>query len=87
MSKELTQREMASMGAKALRRKYGKRQLKAWAAMGGRPVKLTEKDRTRLLEMVKAGKTQGECAGEFGVVTRTIGRALARLRSRGVGVD
>jgi transposase len=57
MSKELTQREMASMGAKALRQKYSKRQLKNWAAMGGRPVKLSEKDRTRLLEMLKAGKS------------------------------
>jgi hypothetical protein len=87
MSKELTQREFASMGAKALRQKYSKRQLRAWAGMGGRPLKLTKKDLPRLIEMVKAGRTQAECAGEFGVVTRTIGRALARLRSRGVEVN
>jgi hypothetical protein len=80
MSKELTQREMASMGAKALRKKYSKRQLKAWAAMGGRPFKLSEKDRTRLLEMLKGGKTQEACGREFGVSSRTIGRMLARLK-------
>jgi hypothetical protein len=87
MGKELTQREMASMGAKALREKYSKRQLKTWAAMGGRPVKLSEKDRARLVEMLRAGKTQAECAGEFRVATRTICRTLARLRSQGVEVN
>jgi hypothetical protein len=87
MSKELTQREMASMGAKALRQKYSKRQLKTWAAMGGRPVKLSDKDRARLLEMLRAGKTQEECGSEFGVSSRTIGRTLARLRKQGAEVS
>jgi hypothetical protein len=35
----LTIKEFARMGARALRKKYSKRQLRAWAKLGGRPKK------------------------------------------------
>jgi DNA invertase Pin-like site-specific DNA recombinase len=80
MEKELTVREMASMGGRARSEKYSKRQIRAWAKLGGRKPKLTEKEWGRLFAMLKAGKTQTECAREFGISTRTIGRAVAKGR-------
>jgi DNA-binding NarL/FixJ family response regulator len=80
MAKELTVREMASMGGRARAEKYSKRQLKAWAKLAGRKPKLSEREWTRLFLMLKAGKTQGECAREFNISTRTIGRAVAKRR-------
>jgi hypothetical protein len=41
--KTLTIKEVARMGARAQRRKYSKRQLRAWAKLGGRPKKKTGK--------------------------------------------
>jgi hypothetical protein len=35
----LTIKEFARMGARALRKKYSKRKLRAWAKLGGRPKK------------------------------------------------
>lgn len=80
MAKELTVREMASMGGRARAEKYSKRQLKAWAKLAGRKPKLTDKDWAQLFAMLKAGRTQEECAREFGICTRTIGRAVAKGR-------
>lgn len=80
MAKELTVREMASMGGQTRAQKYSKRQLKAWAKLGGRKPKLSEKEWARVFTMLKAGKTQQECAREFGISTRTIGRAVAKGR-------
>jgi hypothetical protein len=83
MGKELTVREMASMGGLARARKYSKRQLRQWAKLAGRKPKLTGKEWTRLFAMLSAGKTQLECAHEFGISTRTIGRAVAKRRAGG----
>jgi len=80
MAKELTVRGMASMGGRDRSEMYSKRQLKAWAKLGGRKPKLSEKEWARLFAMLKAGKTQTECAREFGISTRTIGRAVAKKR-------
>jgi DNA invertase Pin-like site-specific DNA recombinase len=84
MGKELTVRQMASMGGLARAEKYGKRQLREWAKLAGRKPKLTGKEWKRLFRMLRAGKTQSECAGEFGISTRTIGRAVARRKAGGV---
>ena len=81
MAKELTVREMASMGGRARAEKYSKRQLKAWAKLAGRKPKLTERRRAQLLSMLNGGKTQAQCAREFGISTRTIGRIVARRKS------
>jgi hypothetical protein len=78
MARELTVREMASMGGRARAEKYSKRQLREWAKLAGRKPKLTEKQWAQAFRMLQAGKTQGECAREFGISTRTIGRAVAR---------
>jgi hypothetical protein len=80
MTKELTVREMASMGGRARSEKYSKRQLKAWAKLGGRSPKLSEKQRAQLFSMLKGGKTQAQCAREFGISTRTVGRIVAIRR-------
>ena len=37
--KELTQREMAEMGGRAVLKKYGKRRMREWGVRGGRPRK------------------------------------------------
>jgi DNA invertase Pin-like site-specific DNA recombinase len=78
MAKELTAREMASMGGRARSEKYGKRQIQAWGKMGGGRPKLSEQEWAELFAMLKAGKTQEECAREFNISTRTIGRAIAK---------
>jgi DNA invertase Pin-like site-specific DNA recombinase len=80
MAKELTVREMGRMGGKARAAKYSKRQLRAWAKLAGRKPKLNEEEWVRLFAMLKAGKTQEECACEFGISTRTIGRAVAKRK-------
>ena len=81
MAKELTVREMASMGGRARSRKYSKRDMKAWGQLGGRKPKLSKLEWARLFYMLRAGKTQGECAREFNICARTIGRALAKARA------
>jgi DNA invertase Pin-like site-specific DNA recombinase len=80
MAKELTVREMASMGGKARAAKYSKRQLRAFAKDAGRKPKLGDREWAALFAMLKAGRTQAECAREFGISTRTIGRAVARQK-------
>ena len=78
MAKELTIREVASMGGRARSEKYDKGQLTAWATLGGRKPKLTKKEWKRVFAVLDSGKTHAECAREFGISTRTIGRAVAR---------
>jgi len=80
MAKELTARDMASMGGRARAEKYSKRQLRAWAKLAGRKPKLSAEEWAELFAMLKAGKTQDECAREFNISTRTIGRAVAKGR-------
>ena len=81
MAKELTVREMASMGGRARAKAYTKAQLRAWGKKGGRPALLDRKAFTRLMKMLDAGKSQTECARSLGVSVRTIGRAVATLRA------
>jgi DNA-binding CsgD family transcriptional regulator len=82
MAKELTLREMASMGGRARSEKYSKRQLRAWAKLGGRKPKLSEMQRARLFRWLKEGRTQEECARDFDISRRTVGRYLRQLRER-----
>jgi hypothetical protein len=82
MAKQLTVRAMARMGGRARSKKYSKPQMKAWGKMGGRKPKLDAQDWARLFYMLRAGKTQGECAREYKICTRTIGRALVKARRK-----
>ena len=81
MAKELTVREMASMGGRARAKAYSKDQLRAWGKQGGRPVKLDQKALSRLRQLLAGGKSQAECAKVLGVSVRTVGRAVATLRA------
>jgi hypothetical protein len=80
MAKQWTASEMGRRGGRARAEKYSKRQLKAWAKLAGRKSKLTEKEWARLFAVLEAGKTQAECAREFGISTRTVGRMVASRR-------
>ena len=82
MAKELTVREMASMGGRARAKAYNKAQLRAWGEQGGRPASLTRKALTRLEALLTGGKSHAECAKLFGVSVRAIGRAVARMKGR-----
>jgi hypothetical protein len=81
MAKELTVREMASMGGRARARTYSKAQLRAWGEQGGRPASLDGKALARLRGLLRAGKSQAECATILGVSVRTIGRVVARMKA------
>ncbi|MGO8816558.1 MAG: helix-turn-helix domain-containing protein [Terriglobia bacterium] len=80
MAKEMTVREMASKGGRARSKIYSKRQRKEWGKLGGRPPKLSETDWARIFYLLRAGKSQVECARAFKICTRTIGRALLKAR-------
>lgn len=82
MVKELTVSEMAPMGGRARSKMSSKRQIKGSGKRGGRRPKLNERDWARLFYMLRAGKTQVECARQFKITTRTIGRALAMARAK-----
>ena len=79
MAKELTVREMASMGGRARAKAYSKVQLRAWGEQGGRPAALDRKALARLQKLLTAGKSQAVCATVLGVSVRTIGRVVARM--------
>lgn len=72
--------EMARMGGRARAAKYTPEQLAEFSKHAGRPVKLDGRARRRLKALLAAGRSQAECAAELGVSTRTIGRAVARVR-------
>ena len=80
MAKELTVREMASMGGRARAKTYSKAQLRKWGKEGGRPPKVDRKGLARLKGLLAAGKTHAECASLLGVSVRTVGRAVARVK-------
>ena len=82
MAKELTVREMASMGGRARARKCNRQQIRAWGKLGGRPSHFDGKALARLERLLRGGKNQAECAVIFGLSVRTIGRAVARLQPR-----
>ena len=79
--KPMTVAEMARMGGRARAVKYTREQLRQFARNAGRPVKLDGRARRRLKQLLATGKTQVECAVELGVSTRTVGRAVARMRA------
>jgi hypothetical protein len=69
------------MGGRARAKAYSKAQLRAWGEEGGRPVTLDRKALARLRKLLRAGKSQAECAKTFGVSVRTIGRVVARMKA------
>jgi predicted DNA-binding protein (UPF0251 family) len=83
MARELTARAMESRGGRARSKKYSKRQSEASGKTVGRKPKLSELEWARMFYMLRAGKTQVDCAREFNISTRTIGRALLKARRRG----
>jgi hypothetical protein len=82
MSEEpMTVTEMARMGGRARAARYTPEQLAKFSKHAGRPAKLDGRARRRLKALLSANKSQVECAAELGVSTRTIGRAVARMRA------
>jgi hypothetical protein len=79
--KSMTVAEMASMGGRARAARYTRQRLREFAKNAGRPVKLDGRARRRLGQLLAAGRSQAECAAELGVPTRTVGRAVARMRA------
>jgi hypothetical protein len=77
--KPKTVEEMARMGGLSRARKYSKNQLRDWAKLGGRPPALT--DLKRLKDLLRQGKSHQECAQILGISGRTVGRAVAKLKS------
>lgn len=75
------------MGGRARAEKYSRHQLTAWAKLGVRKPKLTEKEWARLLAMLRAGTTQPESAREFNTSARTIGRTVARRNADREALD
>jgi hypothetical protein len=80
--KPMTVTEMARMGGRARAEKHTHEELREFAKDAGRPMKLDRKARRKLEQMLAACMTQAECAAELGVSTRTISRAVARMRGR-----
>ena len=81
MAKELTVREMASMGGRARAKAHSRAEIRRWGKRGGRPVLLDRKALARLQKLLSAGKSQAECAAILGVSVRTIGRVVARMKA------
>jgi len=80
--KSMTVTDMARMGGLARAKAHSKAQLRKWAKQGGRPVALDGKALAKLRRVPTSGKSQAECAKVLRVSVRTIGRAVARTRSR-----
>jgi len=80
MAKELTVREMASMGGRARAKARTKAEIRAWGKQGGRPVVLFGKALRQLEALLRRGKSQAECAKVFRVSVRTIGRAVDQMK-------
>jgi DNA invertase Pin-like site-specific DNA recombinase len=80
--KPMTVAEMARMGGIARAEAHSKAEVRAWSKLGGRKPKLSEKQWARLFRWCDEGKTQEQCAREFGISTRTVGRYLRQLRER-----
>jgi hypothetical protein len=81
--KPMTVVEMARMGGLARAKANSKTQLRKWGMEGGRPASFDGKAIARLRRLLRAGRSQAECAAELGVSVRTIGRAVARIRAGG----
>lgn len=78
--KPMTVVEMASMGGLARAKAYSKAQLRTWGRRGGRPASFDGKAIERLGKLLRAGKSQAECAADLNVSRRTVSRAVARMR-------
>ena len=76
----MTLTEMARMGGRARAERHSKAEIRRWGKQGGRPARLEPRALSRLARMLAQGKSQAECAAEVGVSTRTVGRAVARMR-------
>ena len=81
MAKELTVREMASMGGRARAKAHSRAEIRRWGKRGGRPVSLDRMALARLEALLCRGKSQAECARMFGVSVRTVGRIVARIKA------
>jgi len=81
--KQWTASSMGRKGGKARAALHSKRELREFAKNAGRKPKLTGKEWKRLFAKLDAGRTQHECAREFGISTRTIGRGVARRKAGG----
>jgi hypothetical protein len=81
--KPMTVTEMARMGGLARAQAYSKAQIRAWGKQGGRPVSWDGKVLARLRGLLRAGKSQAECATVLGVSVRTVGRLVARMKADG----
>ena len=79
--KPMTVAEMARMGGVARARSHSKAELRTWGRQGGRPASFDGEAITRLRKLLKAGKSQAECARMFGVSVRTVGRLVARMKA------
>ena len=77
----MTVTEMARMGGRARAAKYSREQLREFAKGAGRPARLDGRARRKLKALLAVGRSQAECAAELGVSTRTVGRAVARMRA------
>ncbi len=82
MAKGITASEMGKRGAATRAQRYTTDQIRKWGKMGGRPAKLSDRERRRLMRLLATGKSQAECAAELRVSTRTIGRAVAKRNKR-----
>jgi transposase len=78
--KPMTVAEMARMGGVARAKQYNKAQLRAWGKKGGRPPRLTPKQREWVVRMLDQGRPHDEIAQRFGVSLRTVGRLVAQER-------
>ena len=74
---------MGRKGGKTRAAKYSKRELRAFAKDAGRKPKLDDREWAAVFAMLKAGKTRVECGRDFGISTRTIGRAIAKRLAGG----
>jgi len=79
--KPMTVAEMARMGGQARAKAHSKTQLRKWGKEGGRPPSLDGKALARLRALLRAGKSQAECATILRVSVRTIGRLVARMKA------
>ena len=83
MAKGITASEMGKRGAATRAQRYSKDQIRKWGKMGGRPARLDRRAIARLRRLLASGKSQAECANVLGVSTRTVGRAVTRMRVNG----
>lgn len=73
---------ITSMGGKARAAKYSHVELSVWASRGGRPPAIEGKPLVWLVESLKHGRTQKECAERLGCSLSSVVRTVKRLRKR-----